>query len=115
MSQNSQNEAAAINNFDVDYVVSYRYLDTGIISLPQNLKSLLGSRFFPPVDTDQAIKQFQKLVRALAEVGLQTEVRNGENHTLLVFVKALDEEVLANATYRSRYARDVCRSKCDIF
>lgn len=68
-------------NFDVDYVISYRYLD---------------------IDKTEAINQFEKLIQSLAEVGLQTEVRNGENHTILVFVKAADQQVMANAVYRSR-------------
>lgn len=68
-------------DFDVDYVISYRYLD---------------------IDKTEATAQFEKLIQSLAEVGLQTEVRNGENHTLLVFIKALDGRVMANVVYRSR-------------
>lgn len=56
-------------------------------------------------DKNNAISNFQNLIRALADVGLQTEVRNGEDSSLLVFVKAADEEVFSNVVYRSRYIR----------
>jgi len=35
-------------------------------------------------------------------VGLQTEVRHGDENSLLVFVKAEDENVFADVVYRSR-------------
>lgn len=54
-------------------------------------------------EKDKAISSFQNLVRALADVGLETEVRSGEGSTLLVFVKAADEYVFSDVVYRSRY------------
>lgn len=45
---------------------------------------------------------FQKLIEALAQVGLATEVRNGESHSLLVFVKVASDEHLFGEVYRSR-------------
>jgi anoctamin-10 len=42
------------------------------------------------------------LIRALAEVGLTTEVRNGDGTSLLVFIKAADENILADVVHRSR-------------
>ena len=49
-----------------------------------------------------AAKEFEKLVQALARVGLQIEVRNGENCALLVLVKAPNDKRFNNAVYRSR-------------
>ena len=37
-------------------------------------------------------------------MGLATEVRNGDNQSLLVFVKVASDKHLNNAVYRSRYA-----------
>ncbi len=50
----------------------------------------------------EAIEQFKKLVRSLANVGLQTEVRNGDETSLLVFVRAADEKIFGDVVYRSR-------------
>lgn len=52
----------------------------------------------------EASRTFQELVQALARVGLAIEVRNGENCSLLVFVKVASDERLNNAVYRSRCA-----------
>lgn len=54
-------------------------------------------------DKAKAAAQFEKLVKALANVGLATEVRNGEKQSLLVFVKVASEEHLFGEVYRSRY------------
>ncbi|RVX74526.1 hypothetical protein B0A52_01652 [Exophiala mesophila] len=67
-------------NFDVDYVVSYRMCD----------------------DKTKGIAQFQKLIRVLNQVGLTTEVRRGDETSLLIFLKAADEKILADVVYRSR-------------
>ncbi|OJD24561.1 hypothetical protein ACJ73_04080 [Blastomyces percursus] len=67
-------------NFEVDYVVLYR---------------------FSKVDKNEAKEQFKKLIRALSDVGLQTEVRPGTDQSLLIFVKA-QEKSLGEAIYRSR-------------
>ncbi|RMZ77171.1 hypothetical protein DV737_g4506, partial [Chaetothyriales sp. CBS 132003] len=69
------------SNFDVDYVVKYQ-VDAD--------------------DKDGSIEQFKKLVRALAQVGLTTEVRRGDDKSLLVFTKASDESILSDVVYRSR-------------
>ncbi len=55
-----------------------------------------------PPDKNKAISKFQNLIRALADAGLETEVRNGEDATLLVFVKAADEKIFSDVVYRSR-------------
>ncbi|EDN11058.1 transmembrane protein [Histoplasma capsulatum] len=67
-------------NFEVDYVVLYR---------------------FSSIDKNEAKEQFKKLIRALSDVGLQTEVRPGIDQSLLIFVKA-QEKYLGKALYRSR-------------
>ncbi|KAK5213239.1 hypothetical protein LTR20_009360 [Exophiala xenobiotica] len=69
------------DNFGVDYVVVFR--------VPDN-------------DKPAGIAQFQKLVRALAETGLTTEVRRGDETSLLVFVKAADEQIFSDVVFRSR-------------
>ncbi|KIX02754.1 uncharacterized protein Z518_08696 [Rhinocladiella mackenziei CBS 650.93] len=69
------------NNFDVDYAISFRV---------------------PNDDKESGVAQFKKLIRVLAETGLTTEVRRGDETSLLVFVKAADEKVLADVVYRSR-------------
>ncbi|KAI9820350.1 MAG: hypothetical protein M1827_005972 [Pycnora praestabilis] len=68
-------------NFDVDYVISYRFTDT---------------------DKQKAAAGFERLIRALANVGLATEVRNGDNCSVLVFIKVASDRHLAGAVYRSR-------------
>ncbi|KAI9676656.1 MAG: hypothetical protein M1829_002973 [Trizodia sp. TS-e1964] len=69
-------ENTAATNFDVDYVLSF-------------YKS-------------EAEAQFRKLVQALAEVGLDTEVRNGGNLSLLLFLRIASEKHLVAIAYRSR-------------
>lgn len=54
------------------------------------------------LDKEKAEQRFQQLAKALATVGLATEVRNGENHSLLVFVKVASEEHMFGEIYRSR-------------
>lgn len=52
-------------------------------------------------DQSQATEQLEKLLRALTEVGLQAEVRQGDESSLLVFVRATEKR-LKRAVYRSR-------------
>lgn len=52
-------------------------------------------------DQSQASEQLEKLLRALTEVGLQAEVRQGDESSLLVFVRATEKR-LKRAVYRSR-------------
>ncbi|KAF2761342.1 DUF590-domain-containing protein [Pseudovirgaria hyperparasitica] len=68
-------------NLDVDYVISYRFADS---------------------DKATAAAKFEKLCHSLSSAGLATEVRNGENHSLLLFVKVASEEHLYGEVYRSR-------------
>jgi anoctamin-10 len=56
-------------------------------------------------DKAKAIAQFEKLCEALSNVGLQTEVRNGDAHSVLLFVRVASDEHLHGEVYRSRYLR----------
>ncbi|KAF2644760.1 DUF590-domain-containing protein [Massarina eburnea CBS 473.64] len=68
-------------NMDVDYVISYHFTKT---------------------DKATALAKFEKLVEALASVGLQTEVRNGESQSVLLFLRVASDEHLFGEVYRSR-------------
>ncbi|CAG8976931.1 hypothetical protein HYALB_00008842 [Hymenoscyphus albidus] len=68
-------------NFDVDFVIDYRFAGT---------------------DKVQAEREFEELIKALNNVGLSTEVRNGDNFAVLIFVKITSERHLRAEVYRSR-------------
>ncbi|KAF7857119.1 uncharacterized protein EAF02_011352 [Botrytis sinoallii] len=68
-------------NFEVDFVIDYRFATTNKV---------------------EAEAQFVKLIEALNDVGLMTEVRNGDNCSLLIFVKAASDRHLRSEVYRSR-------------
>ncbi|KAM0721259.1 hypothetical protein Q7P37_003547 [Cladosporium fusiforme] len=70
-----------LGNLGVDYVVVFRFAST---------------------DKSKADERFQQLTRALASVGLAIEVRNGDNHSLLVFVQVNSDEHMFGEIYRSR-------------
>ncbi|KAL8871021.1 MAG: hypothetical protein Q9174_003063 [Haloplaca sp. 1 TL-2023] len=72
---------AVHSNFGVDYVVTYRFTDTNNV---------------------EARDGFTNLMQALYRVGLATEVRNGDNCALLVFVKVGNDKRFAQEVYRSR-------------
>ncbi|KAJ5577405.1 uncharacterized protein N7459_006369 [Penicillium hispanicum] len=67
-------------NLRVDYVIRYNFGD---------------------IDQSQAIRQLEKLLHALNQAGLQTEVRQGDESCLLIFVRASTKR-LNRAVYRSR-------------
>ncbi|KAI1381919.1 DUF590-domain-containing protein [Hypoxylon crocopeplum] len=67
-------------NMEVDYVVHYKV----------------------PSDTAEAEAGFIQLIEALTRVGLASEVRSGDESTLLVFVKVASERYLTNHIYRER-------------
>jgi len=69
------------SNMDVDYVISYHFGKT---------------------DKTKAIAQLEKLCQAVANVGLQTEVRRGDSHTVLLFVRVASDQHLFGEVYRSR-------------
>lgn len=56
----------------------------------------------PDIDKAKASELFEDLVQRLAKAGLATEVRNGNNHTVLIFVKVDSEEHMLAEVYRSR-------------
>lgn len=53
-------------------------------------------------DKPKATSRFEQLLHKLASVGLATEVRNGENHSLLVFARVASEQHMFGEIYRSR-------------
>ncbi|TKA63927.1 hypothetical protein B0A55_10307, partial [Friedmanniomyces simplex] len=69
------------SNLGVDYVIVYRFATT---------------------DKTKAENRFEELVHRLASVGLATEVRNGENHSLLIFCRVASEKHMFGEVYRSR-------------
>ncbi|KAG9244541.1 plasma membrane stress response protein-like protein [Calycina marina] len=69
------------NNFEVDYVIDYRFATTGKV---------------------EAEAKFIKLIKALHQVGLSTEVRNSDNCAVLIFVKVASDNHLKAEVYRSR-------------
>lgn len=54
------------------------------------------------VDKSAAQANFEKLIHALAKVGLEIEVRNGDNLSLLVFIKSNSDKRFNDHVYRSR-------------
>lgn len=86
------------SNLDVDYVISYRFAKTGMrhVNTPKHLNANCVA------DKTKAAAQFEKLCHALASVGLQTEARNGDNHSVLLFVRVASDEHLFGEVYRSR-------------
>lgn len=88
-------------NFGVDYVISFRFSTTGKKGWSTQV---IGNSYQPIDDVDQvrAEAQFEKLVHALANVGLATEARDGGNSSILLFVRPASEKYLASAIYRSR-------------
>lgn len=77
----SEKQKPGQNIFDVDYVIVYRFTD---------------------LSKEQAKQGLEKLLHALARVGLLTEVRDGGNSSLLIFTKTATDNRLAQAVYRSR-------------
>ncbi|KAI0141180.1 DUF590-domain-containing protein [Hypoxylon sp. NC0597] len=67
-------------NMNVDYVIQYKI----------------------PKDRAEAEAGFTQLIEALTRVGLATEVRSGDESSLLVFVKVASEKYLTNHIYRER-------------
>ncbi|WPG99362.1 Calcium-activated chloride channel [Acrodontium crateriforme] len=69
------------SNVGVDYVVVYRY---------------------STADKKAAENTFASLIARLSSVGLETEVRTGDNHSLLIFLRMASEEHMLGEVYRSR-------------
>lgn len=71
------------SNFGVDYVVHYKV---------------------PADEKAEAEAGFVQLIQALTSVGLATEVRHGDQDSLLVFVKVASADLFAQQVYRARLA-----------
>lgn len=68
----------------------------------------MGVRIFPwfriltlLTDDETAKEEFRSLISDLEDAGLQTEVRAGEDHSLLVFVR-VPTELLNDTMHKSR-------------
>ncbi|KAI0555479.1 calcium-activated chloride channel-domain-containing protein [Xylaria curta] len=68
------------SNMNVDYVINYNI----------------------PSDKAEAEAGFIQLVEVLTKVGLASEVRHGDNSSVLVFVKVASNQYLASQIYRER-------------
>lgn len=90
------------SNLDVDYVIRYSFEDVGewrcLVLRHTGRRGMLRDLV---ADRSQTVEQLEKLLRTLATVGLQTEVRQGDELSLLVFVRA-SKKRLNRAIYRSR-------------
>ena len=87
------------DNFGVDYVITYRFADTSKSPFPMAKFCLDSLTLTAKAEASQSLED---LVKALARVGFAIEVRNGEDCSILVFVKLASDERLNNAIYRSR-------------
>ncbi|THC99169.1 hypothetical protein EYZ11_001344 [Aspergillus tanneri] len=81
MSSTYPKDAGNPKNNDVDYVIQFSFGD---------------------INSDQAISKLELLLRRLSEVGLQTELREGDEFSLLVFVRLSSKRRLKHAVYQSR-------------
>lgn len=70
-----------VSYFSVDYVVHYK---------------------IPSESRAEAEANFTELIEALTKIGLATEVRNGNDSSLLIFIKVASEKYLATQIYRER-------------
>ena len=77
-------------------------LTTKVTSLARNASS--HALTLRPPDKDASLAKFEELVRALSSVGLATEVRNGEDNSVLVFCRVASKDHLFGEVYRSRCA-----------
>lgn len=92
--------SATNNNLDVDYVIVYSYSDTAS-KLGPEVHSPYGKANFMIIDEDYAQANFATLIEDLHKAGLDTEVRNGTDSSIFVFVRA-NETRLLREVYRSR-------------
>ena len=85
-------------NFNVDYVISYRFTDVGMKLITYSSQHATHYH----LGKADAQASFERLIEALARISLATEVRSGENQSVLVFVKPASANRFNNAVYRSR-------------
>lgn len=91
---------ASHGNLDVDYVISYRFTETSKAIFSTREASANPWNVLDKLETQQGL---QSLLQALAQVGLAIEVRNGDNCSLLIFVKVASDKRLSHEVYRSRW------------
>jgi hypothetical protein len=80
-SKDPKQDKALSSNFGVDYVISYK---------------------IPAKEKAEAEAAFVQLIQALADTGFATEVRHGDNDSLLIFTKIASERLLIGQIYRYR-------------
>lgn len=76
-------------------------IDLGVKVRDLKTDCLKGYAELTMADGSQAAQKLELLLRTLSEVGLQTEVRQGDESTLLVFARATKKSV-QRAVYQSR-------------
>ncbi|KAF4126623.1 anoctamin-10 [Geosmithia morbida] len=79
--QGRRNDGAVEGNFGIDYVLHYK---------------------IPAREHADAEAAFVQLMTDLHQVGLDTQVRNGPDSSLFVFIKLASEDVLAQNVYHAR-------------
>lgn len=87
---------SANSNHYVDYVIHYSFSGNGMLLAHVEITATADR-----TDHSKASEQLELLLRKLADVGLQTEIRQGDHTSLLVFVRASDK-TLKRAVYQSR-------------
>lgn len=90
---------ASHGNLDVDYVITFRFPETSKPLCTTREASVNPSTVLDKLEAQQGL---QSLLQALARVGLAIEVRNGDNCSLLIFVKVASDKILSHEVYRSR-------------
>ena len=82
---------------DVDYVISFS---------PKESRALIFFGYGPTSDSLTANAKVQaeleRLLKALTKVGLAVAVRNGENKSLLIFVRPADAGRFGNEIHKYR-------------
>lgn len=97
MASSSSGISAHANHY-VDYVIRYGFGGNGRCP-PEDAQ--LANRE-STTGNSKASDQLELLLRKLADVGLQTEVRQGDESSLLVFVRA-SKKSLKRAVHQSRF------------
>lgn len=77
------------------------YTTTSVTLVSKYTSAQDAQSSFPFSDTNEAIIQFTELCSDLAQVGLEFDVRPGEDESLLVFARA-PKKVLRAAVYDLR-------------
>lgn len=81
------------------YVIHYDFSEAGTRTKGDSIKMTRTAN--SGIDMEQAMEEVQRLCNDVIEVGLQCEVRAGEDQSLLVFVRA-PQELLNSEIHKSR-------------